>query len=224
MNALDIGIVVVVAVFVLYGAVKGLVRLTLGAVALGLGLFLGCWYNAPMSAMLSGFIKNESARRLTALGLVLLGTIAAFLVLVWFITKTLEAVRLRWIDRLSGAALGFAVASILAAAILVPLTAFLPAQSTLVDGSTLSPYVLKISNFVKALVPEELKQRYDAARAKVKEAGKGLLPGAADVPAAPSVPEIVKTIEGMKPAAGAAADPNAKPAAAPSKKSGSSGR
>jgi membrane protein required for colicin V production len=211
MNILDVGLVVIVAAFIVYGAVKGVVRLALGSVAVAVGLFLGCWYNAPVAAMMAGYIQSEPVRRLAALGLIFLTTLAAFAVLVWFITKTLESANLRWVDRLSGALVGIAIASLLAAALLVPLTAFLPADSTLVGGSALSPYVLKISSFVKALVPAEVKEKYEAARARMKEAGKGMLPGGRSLPVPPSVPEVIHGIESLKTGSAAPAkDPNAK--------------
>jgi membrane protein required for colicin V production len=217
MNILDIALVVIVVAFIVYGAVKGVVRLALGSVAVAVGLFLGCWYNAPVAALLAGWIQSEAVRRLAALGLIFLTTLAAFAVLVWFITKTLESANLRWVDRLSGALVGVAIASVLAAALLVPLTAFLPADSTLVNNSALSPYVLKISSFVKALVPAEVKEKYEAARARMKEAGKGMLPGGASLPVPPSVPEVLHGIESSKTGSGAAVkDPNAK-APAPAK-------
>ncbi len=215
MNALDIALAVVLAAFVVFGAVKGLVRLVLGSVALAFGVFLGCWYNAPVAAAMSGWIQSDSVRRLSAFGAIFLATLAGFAVLVWFITKTLEAAHLRWVDRLTGAALGLAIAALLAGAILVPLTAFLPADSTLVGGSTMAPYIQRVSSLVRAVVPADLKQRYDAARKRMAEAGKGILPGGADMPLPPSVPEVLKGIEHLKdPNRTGAPDPNA-PKAAP---------
>jgi membrane protein required for colicin V production len=211
MNALDIALVVVVAAFVVYGAVKGLVRLVLGSVAIASGIFLGCWYHAPVEAFLSRWIHEEHARLFVAFGSVFVLTLLAFAVLVWFITKTLEAAKLRWVDRLTGAAVGLLLAALLLGAVLVPVVAFLPTDSTLVGGSRISPYVLRISAFVKSIVPDSLKKRYEEARAKMAAAGKGILPGGGNVPMPPSVPEMVKGIESLAPAKAKA--PVAKPAA-----------
>src|SRR5262245_2238585 len=171
MNGLDIALVVVLIAFALYGAVKGLVRLLLGSLALAVGIFLGCWYNAQVAGLLSGLITSEPVRRLTALVLILVATVAAFAVLVWFVTKTLEVVHLRWIDRLTGAAAGLALACVLTALLLVPLAAWLPTDSAMMNGSALSPYVLKASSFVKGLVPQEVRQRFEESTGKMKDAG-----------------------------------------------------
>lgn len=210
MNALDIALVVVVAAFVVYGAVKGLVRLVLGSVAIAFGVFLGCWYHAPVEAAISGFVKEEHVRLFVAFGAVFAGTLIAFAVLVWFITKTLEAANLRWMDRLSGALLGLVLAALLIGAALVPVTAFLPADSTLVGQSRISPYILRVSTFAKSIVPAGLRKRYDEARARMAAAGKGMLPGGGDMLIPPSVPEVVKGIEKIKPSAkaGGPGDPN----------------
>ena len=211
MNALDIIMIIVVAAFIVYGAVKGLVRLVLGSAAIALGVFLACWYHAPVEAAVSGWIKEAHVRFFVAFGAVFLGTLLAFAIIVWFITRTLEATSLRWIDRLSGAALGLVIAALLLGAVLVPVTAFLPADSTVVGGSKISPFILHISSFVKSIVPESLKRRYDEARARMAAAGKGVLPGGGDVPLPPSLPEVVNGVEKMKQRAGAgskAGDPN----------------
>lgn len=175
MNGLDIAIVVVLIAFALYGAVKGMVRLILGALALAIGIFLGCWYNAPVAGLLSGVITSEPVRRFTALVLILIATVAAFTVLVWFITKTLEVAHLRWIDRVTGAVAGLALACVLAALLLVPLAAYLPADSAMMNGSALSPYVLKVSSLAKSIVPADLRQRFEESTQRMKETGKGLL-------------------------------------------------
>jgi uncharacterized membrane protein required for colicin V production len=176
MNALDIGILIVLSALALYGVVKGIVRLVLGFAALLVGIFLGCWFNAPVAALLEGWLGNETARRLAALALVFFVTLAIFAVLIWFITKSLEAVKLRWVDRLAGALLGAVVAALLVAAAMVPLTALLPEESTLVAESTFSPYVLQVSSLIKRLVPEDLKARFERARQRIKASGEGLLP------------------------------------------------
>jgi membrane protein required for colicin V production len=175
MNGLDIALVVVVIAFALYGAVKGFVRLVLGALALATGIFLGCWYNAPVAGLLSGVITSEPVRRFTALALILIATIAAFTVLVWFITKTLEVVHLRWFDRISGAVAGLALACVLTALLLVPLAAYLPADNAMMNGSALSPYVLKVSSLVTSFVPADLRQRFEDSMERMKDAGTGLL-------------------------------------------------
>jgi membrane protein required for colicin V production len=201
MNALDIVMVIVVAAFIVYGGVKGLIRLVLGSVAIAFGVFLGCWYHAPVESLLTGWIKEEHVRFFVAFGAVFVGTLLAFAVLVWFITRTLEAAHLRWADRASGAALGLVIAALLLGAVLVPVTAFLPPGSTLVGQSRLSPYILRISSFVKSIVPEGLEKRYEEARARMTAAGKRALPGGGDLPMPPSLPEVTKGIEKLKPPA-----------------------
>jgi membrane protein required for colicin V production len=167
MNGLDITLVVVAAAFVIYGAARGLVRLVLGAFAVGLGTLLGFWYNAPVAAWLDGWLDSEPFRRLAAFAVIVAATLAAFGVLVWCISKTLDAVELRWVDRLLGGLLGLALASVLLAAVLVPLAAFLPERSPLIGESALSPYVLRVSSVVKAVVPSDLRERFDAARGRL---------------------------------------------------------
>jgi len=207
MNALDIALLVAVALFIVYGAVKGLVRLVLGSVSIGMGVLLACWYHAPVERLLAGSIQSERFRFFLAFGLVFLATLAGFAILVWLVTRTLEAANLRWIDRVAGALLGLGLATVLLAALLVPLTAYLPADSNLVGGSRISPYVLKISSLVKSIVPESLRKRYEEARTRMTAAGKHALPGGGDMPIPPGVPEVVQGVENLKAPAKAPARP-----------------
>ena len=175
MNILDIVVLVVLISFAIYGGVKGMVRLILGTGATLTGLFLGIWFNEEVAAILPGWIESDGGRRLAAVALVMLATMILASIIVWSIQRMLAAVSLRWVDRLTGSLLGLAVASFLVAAAMVPLAAFSPPESDLIRASRLAPYALLVSNFLKGLVPEETKERYDQARARMAEARKSVL-------------------------------------------------
>jgi membrane protein required for colicin V production len=175
MNSLDIIVLVILSCLAIYGAVKGIVRLILGTGATMAGLFLGVWFNKEIASFLPDWIESDGARRLAAVALVMLATIILASVLIWLIQKLLSAVSLRWVDRVTGALLGLAVASFLVAAGMVPLAAFMPPDSDLIRNSRIAPYVLQVSNFLKGLVPRETKDRFDSARARLADARESVL-------------------------------------------------
>lgn len=170
MNSFDVMVLAVLLAAALYGALKGMVRILLGAGAFILALALAAWFHEPLAARLPGWIQEEAARSLAATGIIFFATLAGGAVAIWAIQRLLSAVKLRWVDRLSGAALGVALACFFVAGVMVPLTAFLPPESLLLEQSTVAPYVLRASSAMLMLTPEHLKQKYEEARARVAKA------------------------------------------------------
>ena len=173
MNAFDVVVIALLVLFALYGAVKGLVRLLLGFAAILLALALGAWFHVELAAKLPEWIHGDAARKLAATGLIFFGTLVVAAIVIWAIQKALAAVKLRWVDRLTGALLGAALGCLLVASAMVPLTAFLPPGNLLVQESAIAPYVLQISSALRLLVPKDLKARFEEGRAKLEEAAKG---------------------------------------------------
>lgn len=186
MNALDIGILVVLAAFAIYGAVKGLVRIVLGFAALALGILLAAWLSGPFSIHLSRWIASETARRLAAAAILFLGAVIACALLAWGIRKALAPAHLLWADRLAGAAAGILLAALLVSAAMVPLAALLPAGSPALGESVLTPWVLRVAGFTKSVVPEEIRLRFEVARERLLRAGEGILPGGSQAPDDPN--------------------------------------
>lgn len=169
MNELDVAILVVMGVFALYAAIKGMARLAIGVAGIFLGVALASLYGDALADRLGGWFESEAARRFAALSLIFLGTVAAAMVVAWLVVRTLKAAKLRWIDRLAGAGVGILLAAALISAAMVPLTAMLPQENTLLEDSFMAPWVLRISAVASSLVPEKMKARFDAARQRLKE-------------------------------------------------------
>ena len=186
MNALDIGILVVLAAFAIYGAVKGLVRIVLGFAALALGILLAAWLSGPFSAYLSRWIASETARRLAAAAILFLGAVIVCALVAWGIRKALAPAHLLWADRLAGAAAGLLLAALLVSAAMVPLAALLPEGSPALGQSVLTPWVLRVAGFTKSVVPEEIRLRFEVARERLLRAGEEMLPGGSQSPDDPN--------------------------------------
>ena len=178
MNALDVAILIAIGGFALYGIWRGMIRLVLGFVAFALGIVLAAWFNAPLGARIGGWIESEAGRRLLAAALIFGATVIGFTLLAWLIRRMLEPAKLLWADRAAGAIAGAAMGVLLAAAAMVPLTALLPADSAIIRESKLAPHVLAISSYLKGLVPEEMKKRYEESRERLRQTGESALPRA----------------------------------------------
>lgn len=188
MNALDVGILAIVLGFAIYGVFKGLVRLVLGFMSVALGIMVAAWLSAPFATTFEGLIDSPSGRRLAAAVVLFFATIIGCAVLAWLIRRALKPANLLWADRAAGALAGASMAVLLVASALVPLTALLPQESALIGESTLSPHIMTISSFLKRIVPDDLKKKYEAARERLKRAGADSLPEGVEVPD----PETIK--------------------------------
>lgn len=181
MNQLDVTILVAMGGFAVYGVFKGMVRLMLGFFSFALGILLAAWLGAPFAATFEGLIENDTLRSLLASAILFFAALLGCGLLGWFIHKILKPADLLWADRVAGGVAGAGLAVLLAASAMVPLTVILPPGNALIRNSRLAPHVLAISSFLKSLVPRELRERYEAARQRMQEAGEEALPGAEKV-------------------------------------------
>jgi len=159
LNGLDIAIVTGLALAVLLGAVRGLMRLLLLTGFLILGWWLALRYQIPVARRLLGIDDGPG---------VLVGFVAIFLLVLVagglagrLVVRLLKAADLRWMDRLAGAGAGFVVALVLAAAALLPLASALDASSPLMNSSSLAPPLLRLTGWLLPLVPAEVREAYE---------------------------------------------------------------
>ena len=161
MNALDIGLIVLIVFGAGVGLSRGLVRILIGLLSLVVAFFLASRYQDQIGAMLTSRHVSETPARIGAYVLVFLATMIAGGLVAWAVGKLLKLAMLSFPDRLAGGALGI-VAALLAAAFLVhPLVASSPRGSRLMAGSKLAPYVTVVADLGNAMAPDAVAVRYD---------------------------------------------------------------
>lgn len=198
MNALDVGIVAVIAGFAVYGIFRGLVRLVLGFLSVALGIMMAAWLSAPLAETFQGLVRSPSGRRLAAAVILFFATVLACAGLAWLIRRALKPANLLWADRAAGAVAGASMGVLLVASALVPLTALLPEESRLVGDSVVAPHIMSVSALLRRAVPEELKQKYDAARERLRRAGEDSLPEGVEVPDAETLQKGLERMKGAQ--------------------------
>ena len=155
----------VVIIFILVIAIgRGLWAGFSVAVSTFLGVLLGFWVAAqqfPFVAMqLSHLIKDELWRSLTAFGLLFLVVYLGFLVVGIFMRGFFRVIKLAWMDRLLGGAMGLAKGLIFSGVILFLMTLILPENSPVLRNSVLYPSFSRIAQSLNNLAPENLKGRF----------------------------------------------------------------
>jgi len=168
MSQLDFLILAMFALGATYGLVRGALRMATSIVALIAGVYIASIYYPQVA----GFAEREFALKPTtaaAVGyaVVFVAVFAVIAVAGGAFARLLHIVRLGWIDRLSGAALGVAATGAFAGLMLMTLTAILPTDTLFVSQSQFAPRVLRYTETLIAYVPAEVKEAYRSKRAEL---------------------------------------------------------
>jgi len=176
MNALDIGLVILLAIGMGLGLARGLVRIVIGILSLVVAFFLASRYQDQIAAVLTGRHVSETPARIGAYVLVFVATMIAGGLVAWIVGKILKLAMLSWADRLAGGALGI-VAAMLAAAFLVhPLVASSSGGSGLLATSKIAPYVSVVADLGNAVAPDAVAKRYESGIESLRKIWRGEQP------------------------------------------------
>jgi membrane protein required for colicin V production len=159
-NAFDIVLLLLACGLVLFGMIKGLVRILIGLAALVAAFALAAQFHQPLADSLSGLEISSEFLRLIAYLMIFLGVMLAGGLLAFLTRKLVKAAMLSWADRLGGAAVGLVIAMLAAALVVLPLVAYSPYSEKILANSVLAPYVTVVADMANMLVPDDLSERY----------------------------------------------------------------
>jgi len=158
MNPLDW----LLAILLTYSVVRAMLRgFFQEAFALGgiiLGFLFACWFYRGLAVDLKGLINSTQIVQLAAFLLILAVTMVGATLIGKLLSNTASAVGLGFVDRLLGALFGAFRGAILGVAILLAITAFLPAAPW-IENSHLAPYFLRAAHAVSFVMPSDLRLR-----------------------------------------------------------------
>jgi uncharacterized membrane protein required for colicin V production len=166
MNGLDYGIIALIAIGAIHGISQGALRMLTSVAALFVGIYFASLYY-PRAATV--FEREFAISPATAS---VVGYLALF-VAVFFIIhlagsalmRILHVVRMNWLDRLAGGAVGAAVAGVAAGLIVMLLAAVLPPDAPMLRNSQLSGRLLVYNRVLVNYIPPEVKDAYQTKRA-----------------------------------------------------------
>jgi membrane protein required for colicin V production len=138
---------------------KGFVREILGLITVLLAVLLAAWFARGIAGLFKDVVRTENIALFLGFSLIFLVTLLAGFVITWLITRFIKFAKLQWADRLLGAAFGFIRGWVIAAAILLALTAF-EIQTERLKNSELAPYFLPGSRVIAVLTPYEIKAKF----------------------------------------------------------------
>lgn len=154
-TAFDWFVLVLVLWSIVRGFLRGLIREFFSLVALVAGILAAAWNYAALAAWLSRWITSPASASIAAFLLLVLGVTLAVLLAGRLVRSAAHLAGLGLLDRLGGALFGLCRAALLAAAILMAATTWLPSQNVLRD-SRLAPPLVAIARSAARLIPVNL--------------------------------------------------------------------
>ncbi len=160
MNWLDILLIVILAITVVIGAIRGFLRQVIGIMAVVIGLILSIKYYAQ-GAEIFRFISNQVLANFLGFFLIFI----VVLCLGWVINILLaKAVRgpFKSLNHFLGAGLGFVKGLLICGIVVFGFLVF-PVNTRALEESQLSPYCIRIAEVAYDFIPQELKDRFSEA-------------------------------------------------------------
>lgn len=173
MNWLDIVLLLIFAISMVSGAMKGLSRIVLGLAATLLGIVLAVWFYGSVGAHFLPYVSSETIANFCGFVTILAGTSLIGSLVSKIVAYFFQAVGLGWLDRLLGASFGFLRAGLLAMGLLVGLVSFAPKPpSSAVIHSLAAPYILEAARLLVAIAPAEISGRFQTSYQEIRSRWK----------------------------------------------------
>ncbi len=167
MNPLDWMLACLLAYSTLRAAVRGLFREVFAFAGLLVGFPLACWYYDEAARALAGLIQAPLVAEFAGFMLILVGVTAVATLLGAVLRRGARTLGLGVADRLAGAAFGLLRGLVLGTALLLGVTAILPAAPW-VQTSALAPYFLRGAHAVSFAMPAEMQDRLHGTLDRLK--------------------------------------------------------
>jgi membrane protein required for colicin V production len=158
MNPLDWLLAILLTYSIVRAAMRGFFQEAFALAGLILGFLFACWFYTSTAGLLKGLITSPQLAQLAAFLLILAATMIVATLLGKILRKTVSAVGLGFMDRLGGALFGLVRGGLLAVALLLAVTAFLP-TAPWIQTSKLTPYFLRAAHAVSFVMPADLRSR-----------------------------------------------------------------
>ncbi|HVN27927.1 MAG TPA: CvpA family protein [Candidatus Binataceae bacterium] len=168
MNGLDFAIVIALSIGAIYGLSHGAIRMFTSVLALVGGIYFASIYY-PNAATLIAKQFGVAPTSASVIGYLVLFAALFFVIEMvgTMLTRTLSVVHLNWIDRLVGAGLGAAIASVATGMVVMLMAAVLPAEAQILRDSQLAPRLLLYNEELVRYIPGDVKQAYEQKRAEI---------------------------------------------------------
>lgn len=158
LNPLDWFLVALLCYSALRAGLNGFFREAFTLAGLLVAFPLACWYYHPLATQLRNLLTTPATAQLASFGLILTFVTVTASLLGRLSSRGARTVGLGFMDRLGGAVFGLLRGAGIGVALLLAITAFLPAAPWIVH-SHLAPYLLHAAHAVSFTMPQDLRLR-----------------------------------------------------------------
>ena len=152
--------IIIVGFCLIRGIFRGLIKEISSIVGVLAGYYAAyTYYNYP-AKLLSKWMSDTGYINLLSFFIIFCLVFLTISILGVIIKYLLSISHLGWVDRICGAVFGLAKGILIAAILLVALTAFLPKGTPVIKKSFLAPHVSLISATMAKVVPKQMQQQF----------------------------------------------------------------
>ncbi len=160
MNVVDVLAVVIIVFSTITAMMKGFVSELFWIASIIIGFLVAAhFYSEFAYRLLESGVGPIASGFLSFIGLfvavMVVGAVAG-----GFVGRVVRTMRLKWVDRLLGGAVGFIKGVLIVTVVFLALTAF-PIRQDLMTGSTLAPYFLTTGNLLVKLCPQDFRRIFN---------------------------------------------------------------
>jgi membrane protein required for colicin V production len=165
MNWLDYAMIVILGLSVLRGLSHGALRMLTSILSFALGIYAAStWHGRAQTFAQTHLGTSPISSEIIGYAVVFLVAFVLVEIVGQRVTAFAELLHLKLIDRLAGAALGAVLGAIVAGLNVTVLTAFLPANSPILQNSELAPEILAYNQKMLGYIPTQVRQAYEDKR------------------------------------------------------------
>ena len=151
-NLLDVGIVIILLVFLIRGFMRGLTLEVGGLLAVICGFALARHFQPSLESPIQALFPNKDIAGLAAFLLIFLLAVVAVSLLVFALRKFMTITLTSWIDRLLGGIAGIAKALLVPTVLFYLVRGFLP-NLTLIENAQATPLFNSLADYLRAFIP-----------------------------------------------------------------------
>jgi membrane protein required for colicin V production len=158
-NSLDIVLLIALGLSVLAGFREGFARVGVGLIAALVGAVAGFWYAGTVGQHLLRYTSSVAVADFVGFFIVFVGFLLVGAIVGHLLAAVFKWVGLSWLDRLGGAAFGFARGAVVAVALITIFVACAPnPPPRFITQSQFAPYLIDASAVMATVIPEDMRE------------------------------------------------------------------
>lgn len=160
-NWLDIVLLIIIAITVIAGISKGLVRQFVGILAVVIGLILALMYYPFAAELFLSFVSQEALAQFLGFLVIFFGVLGVGWLISAWLSKMMKG-PFKFLNHVFGGAFGLLKGILICGVLLFAMLVF-PVNTNALRRSQLAPVCLRLTKAVFTMIPQDLKDRFNQA-------------------------------------------------------------